>query len=67
MLRRKPSKIEVKIEDKDELEQARKHTATATATTSASDTTATALLHHLDRRNNKDPSSVQNRIGLSSQ
>ncbi|KAK7837249.1 hypothetical protein CFP56_021426 [Quercus suber] len=65
MLRRKPSKIEVKIEDKDELEQARKHTATAT--TSASDTTATALLHHLDRRNNKDPSSVQNRIGLSSQ
>ena len=66
MLRRKPSKIEVKIEDKDELEQARKH-ATATNTTSASATTTTALIHHLDRHNNKDPSSVQNRIGLSSQ
>ena len=68
MLRRKPSKIEVKIEDKDELEQARKHaTATNTTSASAATTTTTALLHHLDRHNNKDPSSVQNRIGLSSQ
>ena len=68
MLRRKPSKIEVNIEDKDELEEARKHTTTTnTNTNTTSSTTATAaLIHHLDRHN-KDPSSITTRIGLSSQ
>jgi hypothetical protein len=58
MLRRKPTKIELKIEDKEELEQAR-HRATATTTTT---TASTAVLNHLDR--SKDPSSKTHRIGL---
>jgi hypothetical protein len=71
MLRRKPTKIQVQIEDKDELEEARKHTATTTTTTTNAATTTTttaaaaALLHKLDRRP-KDPS-ISHRLGLSSQ
>ncbi|KAM0974357.1 hypothetical protein ACFX2C_017548 [Malus domestica] len=53
MLRRKPTKIELKIEDKDELEKARKQRAAATSITTT--TAATTLLHHVDRA--KDPSS----------
>ncbi|KAG6662574.1 hypothetical protein CIPAW_03G252300 [Carya illinoinensis] len=67
MLRRKPSKIQLQIEDKEELDEARKHTAAAAATTSttAAATGAATLLHQLDRHS-KDPS-VPHRIGLSSQ
>lgn len=66
MLRRKPSKIEVKVEDKEELEEARKRSAAAAATTTTSSTTgAASLLHHFDR-SSKDPSSKSHRIGLSS-
>lgn len=66
MLRRKPSKIEVKVEDKEELEEARKHSAAAAATTTTSAATgAASLLHHFDRSAN-DPSSKSHRIGLSS-
>ena len=66
MLRRKPSKIEVKVEDKEELEGARKSTSTSTTTTSATSTptASTTLLHHFDRA--KDPSAKPQRIGLSS-
>ncbi|RXH74362.1 hypothetical protein DVH24_029083 [Malus domestica] len=60
MLRRKPTKIELKIEDKDELEKARKQRAAATSITTT--TAATTLLHHVDRA--KDPSSKTHRIGL---
>ncbi|KAK6942199.1 Anaphase-promoting complex, subunit CDC26 [Dillenia turbinata] len=68
MLRRKPSKIEVKIEDKEELEDSRKRSATASATSSSSSaspaTGTAALLQHFDR--NKDSYSKSQRIGLSS-
>ena len=61
MLRRKPSKIEVKLEDKEELEEARKRSAAAAATAA---TTTASLLQHFDR-SSKDPSSKSHRIGLS--
>ncbi|OVA19190.1 Anaphase-promoting complex [Macleaya cordata] len=66
MLRRKPSKIEVKIEDKEELEEARKRSIASSAATTTTTTTtrAAALIHQLDR--NKDPSNKPQRIGLSS-
>ena len=60
MLRRKPTKIEVKIEDKEELEEGR-HCNNTTATTAA---TATALLHQFDGA--EDPSSKAHCINLSS-
>ncbi|KAK1418454.1 hypothetical protein QVD17_27599 [Tagetes erecta] len=60
MLRRKPSKIEVKIEDKEEIEEARKRTTTTTTTT----TGATSLLHHFN--NTSSSSSKAQRIGLQS-
>nr|KYP57339.1 hypothetical protein KK1_003599 [Cajanus cajan] len=63
MLRRKPTKIQVKIEDKEELEEARRRHAAATATPNAAPGTA-ALLRQLDRV--EDPSSKAHRIGLSS-
>ena len=53
MLRRKPTKIELKIEDKEELEEARQRAAAST--TAASTTAASTVLSHLDR--SKDPSS----------
>jgi hypothetical protein len=62
MLRRKPTKIEVKIEDKEELEEARRRNNAATNTTIT--TGAAALLRQFDRA--EDPSSKANRIGLSS-
>ncbi|KAM3253182.1 hypothetical protein P3L10_007252 [Capsicum annuum] len=78
MLRRKPSKIEVKIEDKEELEEARKHAAliAAAAATSSSPspstgasatatTGATSLLQHFDRSTAVDPSTKNTRIGLN--
>lgn len=61
MLRRKPTKIEVKIEDKEELEEARRRNASAANTTT---TGAASLLRQFDRA--EDPSSKANRIGLSS-
>ncbi|KAF5934707.1 hypothetical protein HYC85_025836 [Camellia sinensis] len=60
MLRRKPSKIEVKVEDKEEIEEARKRSA-ATAAATTTTTGAASLLQHF-----KDPSSKSNRIGVSS-
>jgi len=67
MLRRKPTKIEVKIEDKEELEEARRRNASvATATTTTTATAGTAsLLRQLDR-GGEDPASKAHRIGLSS-
>ncbi|KAM3363917.1 hypothetical protein P3S68_018771 [Capsicum galapagoense] len=76
MLRRKPSKIEVKIEDKEELEEARKHAAliaAAAATSSSSSpstgasatTGATSLLQHFDRSTAVDPFTKNARIGLN--
>ncbi|KAF5185259.1 hypothetical protein FRX31_025150 [Thalictrum thalictroides] len=59
MLRRKPSKIEVQLEDKEELEEARKRSAAATNTAT---TGAASVLHHLDK--NKDPSNKSQRIGI---
>ncbi|KAK4420137.1 hypothetical protein Salat_2426600 [Sesamum alatum] len=64
MLRRKPTKIEVKVEDKEELEEARKRAAAA-ASSSAAAPSASSLLHHFDRSSH-DPSSKSHRIGLSS-
>ncbi|KAI3701518.1 hypothetical protein L6452_26661 [Arctium lappa] len=61
MLRRKPTKIEVNIEDKEELEQSRKR---ATATTTTTTTGATSLLHHFN--NSSATNSKSHRIGLSS-
>ncbi|PON68543.1 Anaphase-promoting complex, subunit CDC [Parasponia andersonii] len=58
MLRRKPTKIEVKIEDKDELEASRKRAAEGTTATATS-----SLLQQLDRAT-KDASSKAHRIGL---
>ncbi|KAL6124991.1 hypothetical protein ACLB2K_077499 [Fragaria x ananassa] len=68
MLRRKPTKIELKIEDKEELEEARQRaaaaaaasTTTAAADAAASTTAASTVLSHLDR--SKDPSSKTHRI-----
>ncbi|KAL0340468.1 UNVERIFIED_CONTAM: Triphosphate tunnel metalloenzyme 3 [Sesamum radiatum] len=60
MLRRKPTKIEVKVEDKEELEEARKHAAAA-ASSSAAAPSASTLLHHFDRSSH-DPSSKSHRI-----
>nr|KYP64161.1 hypothetical protein KK1_018751 [Cajanus cajan] len=65
MLRRKPTKIEVKIEDKEELEEARRRYAASIATPNAATATAT-LLRQLDRGGAEDPSSIAHRIGLSS-
>ncbi|KAL5065211.1 hypothetical protein RYX36_026948 [Vicia faba] len=64
MLRRKPSKIEVKIEDKEELEETRRRNTTITAanTTTTTTTGAATLLRQFDRA--EDPSSKANRIGL---
>lgn len=68
MLRRKPTKIEVKIEDKEELEEARRrntaNAATNTTTTTTTTTGAASLLRQFDRA--EDSSSKANRIGLSS-
>ncbi|KAK7305728.1 hypothetical protein VNO77_43638 [Canavalia gladiata] len=61
MLRRKPTKIEVKIEDKEELEEARRRNVSANANATAG---AAALLRQFDRA--EDPSSKAHRIGLSS-
>ncbi|KAM3221081.1 hypothetical protein P3L10_020349 [Capsicum annuum] len=74
MLRRKPSKIEVKIEDKEELEEARKRAAliaaAASSSSSAPSTTTvttgdTSLLQHFDRSTAVDPSTKNTRIGLN--
>jgi len=65
MLRRKPTKIEVKIEDKEELEEARRrNTVNAAANTATTTTGAASLLRQFDRA--EDSSSKANRIGLSS-
>ncbi|KAL7097104.1 hypothetical protein ABFS83_10G117000 [Erythranthe nasuta] len=61
MLRRKPTKIQVKVEDKEELEEARKRAAAAAASSS---TATSSLLQHFDR-SSLDPSSKSHRIGLS--
>ncbi|KAE9602322.1 putative anaphase-promoting complex, subunit CDC26 [Lupinus albus] len=61
MLRRKPTKIQLKIEDKEELDEARRRNA-ATSTTET--TGASALLRHFDSA--EDSSSKAHRIGLSS-
>lgn len=61
MLRRKPSKIEVKIEDKEELEEARRRN-TITAANTTTTTGAATLLRQFDRA--EDSSSKANRIGL---
>lgn len=63
MLRRKPTKIQLKIEDRDELEQSRKsEQPTATAPSSSS---SSSLLHLIDPKR-QNPSSKSDRIGLSS-
>jgi hypothetical protein len=64
MLRRKPTKIEVKIEDKEELEEARRRNNAAAAANTTTTTGAASLLRQFDRA--EDPSSKANRIGLSS-
>ncbi|RAL43864.1 hypothetical protein DM860_014365 [Cuscuta australis] len=68
MLRRKPSKIEVQMEDKAELEKAPKTAAAAAAagcTSSSTAAGATSLLEHFDRPAVDHPSKSQ-RIGLTS-
>ncbi|VFR00162.1 unnamed protein product [Cuscuta campestris] len=66
MLRRKPSKIEVQMEDKAELEKAPKTAAAAAGCTSSSTAAgATSLLEHFDRPAVDHPSKSQ-RIGLTS-
>ncbi|KAI3771765.1 hypothetical protein L6452_02933 [Arctium lappa] len=49
MLRRKPSKIEVKIEDKEELEEARKRAAVTATSTTTQPTGGASLLHHFNQ------------------
>jgi len=65
MLRRKPTKIEVKIEDKEELEEARRRSASLTTATTTAPPGTSSLLRQLDR-GGEDPSSKAHRIGLSS-
>ena len=60
MLRRKPTKIEVKLEDKQELEDSRKPSPPPPT----SSTSSSSLLHLLDCSNPNPTSKVQ-RIGLS--
>ncbi|KAK3007657.1 hypothetical protein RJ639_013891 [Escallonia herrerae] len=67
MLRRNPSKIEVKLEDKEELEDSRKRAA------ASSSAAATSLLHHFDRTSTATTTtgaanapSKSHRIGLHS-
>ncbi|KAK7292017.1 hypothetical protein RIF29_07635 [Crotalaria pallida] len=60
MLRRKPTKIQLKIEDKEELDEARRRNPTTTTETT---TGPSALLRHFDRA--QDSSSKAHRIGLS--
>lgn len=67
MLRRKPSKIEVRIEDKEELEEARKRAAGVDSTATTGPSSSTSLLQHFDRETNKDQSSKSQRIGISNQ
>lgn len=62
MLRRKPSKVDVKVEDKEELEEARKRAAPKLPPTNTN-TTSSILLQHLDH--SKDTSSKAQRIGLT--
>ncbi|MFS7923123.1 hypothetical protein Hanom_Chr03g00257021 [Helianthus anomalus] len=59
MLLRKPSQMEVKIEDKEEIEEARKRTTSTSAAFNPAG--ATSLLHHF---NNFSASAT--RIGLQS-
>lgn len=60
MLRRKPSKVDVKVEDKEELEEARKRSASKPPTNT--NTATSVLLQHLDHP--KDSSNKAQRIGL---
>ncbi|KAL8240890.1 hypothetical protein R6Q59_014245 [Mikania micrantha] len=61
MLRRKPTKIEIKIQDKEELEEARNRTA------AVNPTGATALLHHFNTSSASASASTKaQRIGLQS-
>ena len=62
MLRRKPHKVDVKVEDKEELEEARKR-ATPKPSPTNTNTTASIALQHLDQ--SKDTSSKAQRIGLT--
>lgn len=64
MLRRKPSKVDVKVEDKEELEEARKRTAAAAPKPlpTNTNTTASIVLQQIDQ--SKDTSSKAQRIGL---
>ncbi|KAL3535929.1 hypothetical protein ACH5RR_004390 [Cinchona calisaya] len=74
MLRRKASKIEVKLDDKEELEDSRKRavaaaaasstSASASASATTTTTAASSLLQHFDRSSH-NPSSKSHRIGLS--
>ncbi|CAN1725405.1 hypothetical protein LINPERHAP1_LOCUS64 [Linum perenne] len=65
MLRRKPTKIEVTIDDKDELEEARRPSsvAVASASTTATTSAASSLANLLDRT---QPTSKSQRISLTS-
>jgi hypothetical protein len=65
MLRRKPTKIQLKIEDREELEQSRKSQPSTTTTTAPSSSSAASSLHHLIDPKHKNPSSKSDRIGLS--
>ncbi|KAI4344209.1 hypothetical protein L6164_011460 [Bauhinia variegata] len=59
MLRRKPSNIEVKIEDKEELEEARRSN-TANATNTSNNSGAAALIHQFDRAKDFSSKAHQN-------
>ena len=58
MLRRKPTKIELKIEDKEELEQARQRIAATTTTT-------TTVLNHIDGSKDLPPPILRPKPSLS--
>lgn len=66
MRRRKPSKIEVCLDDKEELEEARRSKRSVPSTITSPATVST-LLHQLDPPKGEPPtSSIHRRIGLPS-
>ena len=61
MLRQKSTKIELKIEDKEELEQARQRIAATTTRT----TTTTTVLNHIDGSKDLPPPILRPKPSLS--
>ncbi|KAM0019747.1 hypothetical protein Hdeb2414_s0006g00207461 [Helianthus debilis subsp. tardiflorus] len=55
MMLRKPSQIDVKIQDKEEIEEARNRTTTTSTSAAFNPAGATSLLHHFQSSTHRPP------------